>query len=369
MKCISPAWCLGMLLLGFLCAPPAHAQHAHSHTFHASGANFRRSLAELVFSPEGLLYAAYRLPGHDHVSSVLRVLALDPVSRKEVMRGDYAVPETLGPRVPTHFMLSQDSSMLAYAELHSPQVLLTLDASTLALMSSSERNLFQSRVFAPHIKAFDRQSLVLTAEKLGGHPNIVRNIWDITLASADLRRVVSENTIPPEVSLGDIQYWSHLTHKELNYVLAADDRTLGFTNLTREGLIYLFDEQGNTVTNFYSNECGFTRASITADRQFAVAVCERIDLNKQHPSEVVLRKAVVFEVETLKTVDSFLISCSGVEERAPQGEDVWVAIPAPVIWHGGDKLVVAYPEFPDSIKTHTILLKNGSSLSTASGPQ
>src|SRR5215469_9719841 len=94
-------------------------------------AEFRQSLGQVLFSQDGSLYVAYRLRERNQRSTILRVMKFDPVTGETKATADFPLPQVRLPRASTNFILSSDSSLLAYAELHSPQVLLTIDAATL----------------------------------------------------------------------------------------------------------------------------------------------------------------------------------------------------------------------------------------------
>lgn len=349
---------LGALLFGIAAVVCAQSQPSHSSkTVHLPGAHFQQSLGEVVFSPDGVLFVAYRVPGKNKVSSTLRVVTVDPVKEKQAAVIDYPVPLARLPRVASHFILSKDGSALAYAELHAPQVLLTIEASTLKLMSSAERNLFEFRDFAPHIKTFDRRSLVLTAETVRTRrPYVVTHVRDVALAPENLQQVISETHVPPEKSESELQRWMNLSHAEISQAMPVGDGALGLTNLMKEGWVRLFDREGKTVASIHNRECGFTSASITTDQRFAVAVCDRIVSKPYHVEEVLARKAVVFDVDTLQVIGSFPISQMILREHGDE-EDVWTATPVPAIWHGTDKLVVAVPEGSNTIRLHSLSLE------------
>jgi hypothetical protein len=358
MNPIARASLLGTLLLGILAAASAQSQSTHSSkTMHAPGAHFQESLGEVVFSPGGTLFVAYRVPGKNKISSTLRVMTVDAVKEKQTAVIDYPVPPARLPRVPTHFMLSKDGSALAYAELHTPQVLLTIDASTLRLMSSAERNLFEFRDFAPHIKAFDKGSLILTAETVRTRrPYMVTHVRDVALAPDNLQQVIFETSVPPEESESEVQRWMNLSHEELTMVMPVGDGALGLTNLMKEGWVRRFDQDGKTVAFIHNRECGFSRASITTDHRFAVAVCEKIVSKPYHVEEILARKAIVFDANTLEVIGSFPISQMVLKEHGEE-EDIWTATPVPAIWHGENKLIIAVPEGSNTIKLHSLSLQ------------
>src|SRR5947209_10295477 len=119
MNPVARASLLGALLFGIAAAASAQSQPSHSSkSMHAPEAHFQQSLGEVVFSPDGVLYIAYRVPGKNKVSSTLRVVTVDVIKEKQTAVIDYPVPLARLPRVASHFILSKDGSALAYAELH-----------------------------------------------------------------------------------------------------------------------------------------------------------------------------------------------------------------------------------------------------------
>src|SRR4029077_19390209 len=173
-----------------------------------SGANFRQSLGEIIFSPNGKLYLAFRVPSKDKTSSTLRVTVFDPTTGKLANSFDYSLPAVNLPRVATDFKLSRDGSILAYAELHDPQVVATIDASTLKLLSISVANIFGEQDFAPDLAAVTSQSVILSAGKLtrDGKTIAVHEVRKLTLNVIDLHQVISEKTVATDTDPEGRQY-------------------------------------------------------------------------------------------------------------------------------------------------------------------
>lgn len=106
----------------------------------------------------------------------------------------------------------------------------------------------------------------------------------------------------------------------------------------------------------HNRECGFTSASMTTDQKFAVAVCDRIVSKPYHVEEVLARRAIVFDVNTLQVIGSFAISQMILREHGEE-EDVWTATPVPAIWHGPGKLAVAVPDGSNTIRLHSFSME------------
>lgn len=326
---------------------------------HLSSANFREAPGEVLFSADGKLYVAYRLPNKVRASSALRVVVYDPVTGLVSNVRDYPVPTVSLPRVASDFILSQDDSTLAFAELHAPEVLVTIEAGTLRPLSTSDANLFGDQDFAPHVSAFSNRSLVLSAGELthDGKVTAVHEVREVSLNPRNLREVVSEKTIPLEDDDGGkLSYWRKRVQakKQVDHIVPLSHGALGLTNGASEGSIQLFDESGRELALLQNPDCGFVRASLSWDQQVGAAVCERTGLDESHFGETLRREAVVFEVKTLKVLATIPMSRMSVKERGPRRGDLWVAAPSPAVWHGKGRVQVAIPDFPDSINLYAV---------------
>lgn len=327
-------------------------------TFHPSDSNFREAPGQVLFSPSGKLYAAYRVPGKSGTSSTLRVVLFDPLTGQQVNLRDYPIPGASLPRVATAFLLSQDGSTLAYAELHVPQVIVTIDAANLNPQSTSDASLFGEQDFAPHVSIVSTESLVLSAGKLthDGRTTAVHEVRKISLSPRNLRQVLSEESIPLDEDISEVAYWRKRIHaqREVAQVIAVNDGVLGLTNVMSDGWIQLFDQAGKELATLHNPKCGFVKASVSPDQLVGVAVCEKTGLDEAHFGETLSRDAVVFEVKTLKVLATIPMSRLSLKERGPGRDDLWVATPSPVVWHGKDSVLVAVPDFPDSINLYSI---------------
>lgn len=351
------AWLCG-LILALICGTPAWSQERHTtKALRPAGAQFQQSLGQLLFSPEGYLYVAYRLSEQDKTSSTLRIFKIDPVRGKALASADYAVPKVRLPRGSSHFMLSEDSTVLAYAELHAPQVLLTMDAKTLRPLSTSRATLFASRDLGAHIKDFNGQSLVLSAEQCRPRrPIIVEAVREVALNPANLNQVLFDRKRPLADDTLDLKHWMKMSGEDLSVVLPLERGALGFTNLKTHGWVRRFDSAGATVDSLEIRDCGVAMAALTLDRRFAIAVCERTARDDFSPAINFSRKAMVLEVNTLRVVDSFSVSAMKLVEHDPEGEEPWTASPSPVIWRGNDGLLVAIPDSSSTIKLYSLPL-------------
>jgi hypothetical protein len=350
--------CLIMGIASGLAGEGAEQQYRMLKALHPSAASFGEAPGQVLFLPSGKLYVAYRLLGESATSSTLRVVFFDPVTGQQGNVRDYPVPSAPVPRVATAFIMSQDGSTLAYAELHPPQVLVTIEVATLNPLSTSEASLFGEQDFAPHVSTLSSESLVLSAGKLthDGKVTAVHEVRKISLSTRNLKRVVSEEAVPVGEDVSELIYWRKRIHAqhEVGQVLLLNDGVLGLTNLMSEGWIQLFDQAGKELTRLHNPNCGFVRASLSPDRQVGAAVCEETGLDEPHFGQTIRRDAVVFEVKTLKVIATIPMSRKSVKEHGSRRGDLWVAAPSPAIWHGKDRVLVAVPNFTDSIDLYSI---------------
>lgn len=321
-------------------------------------ANFREAPGQVLFSPSGKLYVAYRVSEKGGTSSVLRVVIFDPISGQQTTTRDYPVQTALLPRVATAFVLSQDGSTLAYAELHAPQVVLTIEAATLKPLSISDAITFGERDSGPRVSSVNSHSLVLSSDRLGrnGRATTTERVRKLSLSVADLHEVVSDETIQPDADTDSLRYWTDRIRpkRDLSGFVPLDDHVLGLTNVMTEGSIQLFDQAGKELATLHNPDCGFARASLSPDQRVGVAVCERTGLDESHFGETLRRDAVVFEAKTLKAIATIPMSRLSVKEHGPERGDLWVAFPSPAVWHGNNGVLVALPDFPDSIDLYSI---------------
>ena len=333
-------------------------QDTPSKKLNLPGADFRKAPGQLLFSPEHKLYVAYRTAESTKLASTIRIVIFDPMTGRQSNTHDYAVPPAPLPRVASNFGLSQDGTALAYAELHAPEILLTIDALTLNQMSMSDTNLFGDQDVAPHVSTITSQALLLSAGKLtcDGKVTAVHEIRKISLNPSDLRRVVLEKTIPAEEDVGEVRFWRKRisARQELGRIIPLNSGALGLTNMLKEGWLQVFDKTGKELASLHNPECGFVGASLSPDQQVGVAVCERTGSDEEQLGETLRRDAVVFEVETLKVIGTIPMSKLSVKERGPGRDDLWVAVPSPVVWHGKDSVLLAIPDFPDLINLYAI---------------
>ena len=348
-------WLTCGLALALIWGTPAWSQDKHIRVIHPAGAEFRQSLGQLVFSPDGYLYAAYRLREEDKTSALLRVIKIDAAQGKVIATADYPVPRTRLPRVSSHFVLSEDSSVLAYAELHSPHVLLTLNADTLQPLSSSQATPFAKHDLAAHIKDFDGQSLVLSAEQCRPRrPITVEAVREVALNPANLNQVLSDRRIPLDDNPVELEHWMKLSKEDLSVVLPLDRGALGFTNLKSHGSMRLLEPDGRTKDSAETRDCGVASAALSNDGEFAVAVCERTVRDDFRHEKNFSRKGLVLEVNTLRVMNSFSVSAMTLVEHGSDSEEIWAASPSPAIWRGQDGLLVAVPDSSSTIKIYSL---------------
>lgn len=349
--------CLPCLLLLLAPAGIWPEEAGTSKVLHLKEAEFHQSLGQVLFSPDGSLYVAYRLREPNRRSGILRVVRFDPATGQTTASADFPLPQVPLPRAATDFVQSQDASVLAYAELHSPPVVLTMNADTLKPMSRAVAIPFTRYDLAVHIKDFSSDSLVLSAEKpTRRRPITIESIREVSLNPADLSQVISDRRFAVHDRPTELQTWVKLSKKDLSLVVPLEDGALGFTDLKTQGAITLLDREGKATATLPMRDCGVTKAAVTLDRQFALAVCERPVRNDLHHQVGALRKAVVVEVSSLKILRSLPVSGMTLKEQGPDSEDVWSESPSPAIWRGKDEIRIAIPDSSSTIKLYSVPL-------------
>lgn len=357
MKKLPYSWLLCVLLSLILVCATSPEEGASSKVLRLKEAEFRQSLGQVLFSPDGSLYVAYRLREQNKRSGTLRVVRFDPATGETTAISDFPVPQVHLPRAATDFIQSQDASVLAYAELHSPDVVLTMDAATLKPISRCTKTPFAKNDLAVHIKDFSSRSLVLSAEKPGrGRPITIEAIREVALNPSDLSQVLSDKKVAVADRPSKLQIWMRLSRKDLSQVVPLEDGALGFADFKTQGAIMMLDHEGMAVATLPTRDCGVTKAAVTADRQFALAVCERPVRNEMHHQIGSLRKAMVVEVNGLKVLRSFPMSGLTLKEQADDLDNVWSESPSPAIWRGRNQILVAIPDSSNTIKLYTVPL-------------
>lgn len=334
-------------------------RQAPTHVLHPQGANYREAPGQVLFCPDGKLYVAFRVPEKSGASRTLRVIAYNALTGQQSLAKDYPVPSVILPRVANAFSSSQDCMTLVFAELHSPEVLVTVESNTLKLLSASEANLFGSEYFAPHVSEITDQSLVLSAGKLTHEDKAttVREVRELKLNPRNLGEVISEKSIGIDnAEAGSLEYWQKRaqTKIQVDKIVPLRDGALGLTNKASQGSIQLFDQAGKQLASLQGPDCGFVSASLSWDQQVGVAVCEKTGQDEAHFGQTLRRDAVVLELKTLRVLATIPMSRESVKERGSRPGDLWVAAPSLAVWDARDEVLVAISDFPDSIGIYSV---------------
>jgi hypothetical protein len=370
-------WLTGLAVLG--CITTAVAKDNPAVVLHVPQGDFQKSIARVVFGSDRQLFAAYRVRGNDAGTESLHILTIDPLTGKIKVERSYPAPKVGLPRVVDDLLLSPDGSTLVYAELHAPLFLAGFRPQTLEMLSSSTSQLFTVEDFMPRVSGATQTTVVLSSERRT--PNA-----GVRLVSIDLKNLghVTEDSVLPfhknegrnyAVDVFGTAVWfgqgtSWFKHdmrngdrlsemharEDINSLSANEGKLLGLTDKKVAGRIQLFDSDGKELADTRNDECGFVRVSLSPDRQFGVAICDRTGLDESHFGKTLRRQAIVFEVATLKVVASIPISRNVIKERGANPADFWIAIPTPALWHGNNRLLLALPGLPDSISVHSIPL-------------
>jgi hypothetical protein len=178
------------------------------------GADFEKAPGQILFSPDGKLYTAYRLTEETNNQGKLRVVVFNPTTGQQNAVRDYPLPPASFPRVSTNFKVSQDGSTLVYAELHAPRVILTIQTSTLKLLSTSDVNGLGADDFAPHICEVNKNSVTLSAERFDRRGKVAKSaeFRKLVLDVNDLHNVISDETLSVERDPCEPGYWRKQIH-------------------------------------------------------------------------------------------------------------------------------------------------------------
>lgn len=103
-----------------------------SSTIKLPNAQFSLSVPVMTIGDDHVLYVAYRSSNLLKKSNRLELAKYEIASRKEILHVSIPVPEIRGPRASNGLYLSRDGKTLAYAELHSPYLLVLVSTADLA---------------------------------------------------------------------------------------------------------------------------------------------------------------------------------------------------------------------------------------------
>jgi len=352
-----PYACFSCLLVCLMLSRVVSPEEGRDKVLKLKEAESGQSLGQVLFSPDGSLYVAYRLREQNKRSGILRVVKFDSSKGEAKASADFPVPQVHLPRVATEFIQNQDASLLVYAELHSPSVVLTIDAATLKPISRSTTTPFSKYDMAVHIEDFNSHSLILSAEKpTRRRPITIESIHEIVLNPSDLSQVISDKKVAVGDRATELQTWMKRSRKDLSFVVPLEEGALAFTDLKTQGDIAVLDSDGKATASLPMKDCGVTKAAVTSDRQYVLAVCESPVRNELHHQIGCLRKAVVVEVSGLKILRSLPMSNLTLKEQGMETDELWSESPSPAIWRNQDELLVAIPDSSSNIKLYSVFL-------------
>ena len=276
-------WLIGLAVLG--CLRTTVAKDNPDAVFHAPQGDFQKSIARVVFGPDGQLFAAYRVRGKDASTESLHILTVDPFTGKIKVERSYPAPKAGLPRVVDDLLVSPDGSTLVYVELHSPVFLAAFRPQTLEMLSSSTSQFFTVEDFVPRVSGATQNRVVFLSERR--KPNA-----GVRLVAMDLRNMdhVSEDSIFPfrkdegrnfavdvagaAVWLGqgtswfkhDIKNGDRLNEmharEDISSLRANEGKLFGLTDKKFAGWMQLFDGNGKELADTHNDECGFVWAKL-----------------------------------------------------------------------------------------------------------
>jgi len=141
-----------------------------------------------------ILYVAYRSSNVLKSSNRLEVAAYEVASRKEISHVSITVPQVRGPRVSNGLYLSTDGKILAYAELHSPYLLVIISTANLAEIRRSTVLPFADEDHLRNFFGFDQDGNLCFASNRRSGLRFLR------ISSATLKVVSETNTGGPRQS-------------------------------------------------------------------------------------------------------------------------------------------------------------------------
>ncbi len=392
-----------VVCLTFVSSNVLFGQNSALRVFRLAGSDVHRYPSRMVFTRDGKLIIVYRLPKSKDDSSALRLLAVDPVTGRQVAARSHDVPYVGRVRIPDSFVLNREGSSIYYAELQPPEVVLALDVATLDVFSRSTKELFVNGDFLPHIAGSTAESLLMAAESAlpdqnqtanGAVPSgtplaqpsyfltaraihiVAVDARDVSRTSKNLRfekrdwpvGVYALSHDGNSIWIGSATYLgkfglesdnpesSTLRAKEpVSQLFALSNSELGITDNQVKGWLQLFDQHGHETQMLYEADCGFVTASFSSDEKYGVAICDRTGMGEADFGKTRERKAVVFDTQKLAFISAIPLPTQSLRAGAGTPQ-VRTAYPLPAIWHDGRRLLIAVPDWSGAVILHALTI-------------
>ena len=342
----------------------------------------------MVFTPDGKLIIAYRLPKSENSSCSLRLLKVNPVTGKQTAARSYEAPSVGRVRIPDSFLLNRKRNIVYYAELRSPGLVLAVDAATLKIVGRSTDAVFGESDYLPRIEGSTATSLFMAAlSPLAeqGKPGsgvvasapmsqfvTARSIQFVVADAQDVSRItktfrfakrgwpvglyalssdgeslwmggatqVAKFSLTSGAEDGPVLRAGH----RVSSLFVLSNKVLGITDNQVEGWLQLFDQNGNEIRTLQQSGCGFVSASFSSDERYGVTICDKTGMGESDFGKTRERRAVVFDVQSLAVVTTFPLPKQTLRGGvgAPPAR---TAYPLPAIWHDRGRLLVAVPDW------------------------
>lgn len=173
----------------------------------------------------GLVYVAYRSFDWLRQSEQLQVLAYDLNSRKVLLHGALSVPKVHGARATNGLALSKDGTMLAYVEMHDPNLVLLLSVKDFSEIRRSTALPFTDQDHRRMFAGFDNDDRLSFMSMSRDLPRFVR------MSTTDFK-VVSDSRAS---SLTKAVFASYMTWNPISGLLWLPDSGGNVRQLTEEG--------------------------------------------------------------------------------------------------------------------------------------
>jgi hypothetical protein len=344
-------------LLLFGVASPARAHHPLlTREIVLQRAEFKRTPAALVFDRKGELYAGYRDKGFKKKSSAVWVRVFDPESGKELRSVQLKTAATPLPNGAEQFLLSPDDSWLVYSQFHGGIFLAAIRTATLkplseitslpdglanefaqvASVDSSNTSVLLQTPKENHLNGVDARLVRLDARDLShvlSNATLTNPIPEsgFLIGPAGTEWIPAANSLyryDPSTRKATLQLSLH-NEDDIGHVVFLQNSSLLISSDKNDfGYLYRFKRGSPTPEASQRVEgCGMGEVLLSPNQLYGAALCEHQRTGEWHFGAITTRKAVIFDVETLKVL-----------AEVPIKKDLY---PELAIWHGGRKIVLA----------------------------
>jgi hypothetical protein len=311
---------------------------------------------------DGVVYVAYRSFDWLRQSDQLQVLAYDLNSRKVLRHGTISVPKVHGARATNGLALSRDGTMLAYVEMHEPDIVLLLSTKNFSEIRRSTVLPFTEQDHRRAFAGFDNDDQLSFMSMSRDIPRFVRVstadfkvVSDIRASSLTKAVLSSYLTWNPASGLlwlpdsgGNVHQFTE-DGQATGEALESDVHELdaGAISLGKSGLLAFFAMVSRGALVSYTNHksqvlelpCSPRPYGISNDREYAGAICitQPDRLPEAGGDRVLTSEFLLIQTDGLKIVWRQKMSSLGA------GDDKYFEWASAVIDHQGKKISVVAP--------------------------